>query len=121
MVLDTIVLVAALVGLGLGVRGAALLVTGLRCADEPGASLRVIRGIRGLAVAIGTAALAAGVLSDARWALAFGAVFLLEELYETGVVALVLRAAEHDVSSAGCPPPPSSSSSPTSSMARPMS
>ena len=39
------------------------------------------------------AALAAGHVLDQTWLLVFGAVFLLEELYETGVVALVLRRA----------------------------
>lgn len=89
--LDILVIIGALVGLCAGIRGIRLLVRGLVHADEDGSSLDVIRGIRGVAVAVGTAALAAGILLEQRWLLAFGLVFLLEELYETGVVALVLR------------------------------
>jgi hypothetical protein len=76
-----------------GVRGVVLLVRGIRHAHEESSSLWVIRGIRGVAVAVGTAALAGGIALEATWLVAFGAVFLAEELYETGVVALVLRAA----------------------------
>ncbi len=36
--------------------------------------------------------LAAGVLYANKWLLIFGAIFLAEELYETGVVILALRA-----------------------------
>jgi hypothetical protein len=46
-------------------------------------------------VVVGVAAwaLAGGLLFGQTWLLVFGAVFLAEELYETGVVALILRAA----------------------------
>ena len=91
--LTLVVVLAAAAGAAAGVRGTVLLVRSLRDADDPGASLRLIRGIRGIAVAVGTAALAAGHVLDQTWLLVFGAVFLLEELYETGVVALVLRRA----------------------------
>lgn len=89
-----LVIIGALVGLRAGIRGITLVVRGLAHADEDRSSLDVIRGIRGVAVAIGSAALAGGVLLEERWLVAFGLVFLLEELYETGVVALVLRAGE---------------------------
>jgi hypothetical protein len=91
--LRVLVVIGALAGLWAGIRGLMLLRRGLAHAEEDRSSLDVIRGIRGIAVAVGTAALASGVLLDQRWLLAFGVVFLLEELYETGVVALVLRAA----------------------------
>lgn len=91
--LHTLTAIGALAGLAVGIRGLRLLVRGLAHADEDTASLDVIRGIRGVAIAVGTSALATGVVLEQRWLLAFGAVFLLEELYETGVVALVLRAA----------------------------
>ena len=91
--LGLLAVVGALLGIWAGIRGIRLLVRGLGHADDDTASLDVIRGIRGVAVAAGTGALAGGVLLEQRWLLAFGAVFLLEELYETGVVALVLRAA----------------------------
>ena len=91
--IDVLAVVGALAGLWAGVRGCRLVIRGLARADEECASLDVIRGIRGVAVAVASAALAGGVVLEQRWLLAFGAVFLLEELYETGVVALILRAA----------------------------
>jgi hypothetical protein len=92
--IGTLTVIGALAGAWAGVRGTRLLLRGLAHADEEHASLDVIRGIRGVAIAVGTAALAGGILLKERWLLAFGLVFLLEELYETGVVALVLRAAQ---------------------------
>ena len=86
-------LVAALLGLGAtwaAARGSRLLARGLGHADHPSASLWLVRGIRGAVVG---AALAAGFLSGQAWLLVFGGVFLAEELYETGVVALALRLA----------------------------
>jgi hypothetical protein len=76
-----------------GIRGATLLMRGIRDADDPASSLRVIRGIRGLVIAIGTLCLVAGALFAQTWLLVFGGAFLAEELYETGVVVLVLRSA----------------------------
>jgi hypothetical protein len=91
----------ALAGAWAGVRGIRLLVRGLQHAADDRSSLDVIRGIRGVVVAVGTAALAAGSLFEQRWLLAFGCVFLLEELYETGVVILILRAARKPHRAAG--------------------
>jgi hypothetical protein len=56
------------------------------------ASLELVRGIRALvtAAAVGVGALA--LLTGERGLLAFAAVFLAEELYETGVLALIIRA-----------------------------
>jgi uncharacterized membrane protein HdeD (DUF308 family) len=89
----TILLVAlALMGIWIAIRGVRSFVRGYRDADDPSASLRIIRGIRGIVVAVATWALAAGLFLDQTWLLVFGAVFLAEELYETGVVELVLRA-----------------------------
>ena len=45
-------------------------------------------------------ALAAGLLLEQMWLLVFGAVFLAEELYETGVLVLVLRMADDATSGA---------------------
>jgi hypothetical protein len=94
MTIDAVLAVVAL-GLGLAAlaRGARLVARALRHADDPDSSLWLIRGIRGVVVAVATASLAAGLLSASTGLLAFGLVFLVEELYETGVVALVLRAA----------------------------
>jgi hypothetical protein len=92
--IEILVVLAVTVAGWAGVRGVALLARGIRHADDERSSLWVVRGIRGLAVAVGTAALAGGIALEATWLVAFGAVFLAEELYETGVVALVLRAAQ---------------------------
>jgi hypothetical protein len=73
--------------------GARLVVRAVRRADEASSSLWIIRGIRGLVVGVAAWALAGGLLFGQTWLLVFGAVFLAEELYETGVVALILRAA----------------------------
>jgi hypothetical protein len=101
---SVLIVLAAIAGAVAGIRGVALVARGLRAADDPRASLWLIRGIRGIAVAVGTTSLAAGLVLDQKWLLVFGAVFLLEELYETGVVALLLRAdAEH--ASSGAPQP----------------
>ena len=43
---------------------------------------------------------AAGLLREQTWLLVFGAVFLAEELYETGVLVLVLRMADDATSGA---------------------
>jgi hypothetical protein len=86
---------AALLALGggwAGVRGIRLLLRALRHPGEDSASFWLIRGIRGMAVAVGAGALAVGVLYGQLWLIVFGAIFLAEELYETGVVALILRA-----------------------------
>lgn len=74
-----------------GVRGVRLLKRGVECADDPSSSLWVIRGIRGVVVAVAAAALAGGILLGETGLLVFGGIFLAEELYETGVIALVLR------------------------------
>ena len=78
------------------VRGGRLIARALREAGDDEASLRLIRGIRGVVVAVGLEALAAGLGFGERWLIAFGLVFLAEELYETGVVALVLRASARE-------------------------
>jgi hypothetical protein len=85
--------IAVAVGAGwAAARGVKLLVRGLRHADQESASLQVVRGLRGIVVGVGAGALAGGVLFGQVWLLVFGAVFLAEELYETGVLVLVLRA-----------------------------
>jgi hypothetical protein len=81
-----------LLGVYAGVRGTRLLVRGLTHAG----SLDVIRGVRGIVVAGAAAALAGGVLAAETGFVVLGAVFLAEELYETGVVALIIRYGEKD-------------------------
>jgi hypothetical protein len=73
-------------------RGTQLLVRGLRQTTHPSGALWVVRGIRGIIVAVGVGALSGGLLFASTGLLAFGAIFLGEELYETGVVLLALRA-----------------------------
>jgi hypothetical protein len=80
-----------LMATGAAWRGAQLLVKGLRSANHPAGSLWVVRGIRGVIVAVGMAALGGGVLLASKGLLVFGVIFLGEELYETGVVLLTLR------------------------------
>jgi len=90
---DAIAALLALGGAWAALRGARLFVAACRDADAPSASLRLVRGLRGIALAVGAWALAGGLLWEQVWLLVFGAVFLAEEIYETGVVALVLRSA----------------------------
>ena len=80
------------------VRGARLVVRALRAADDASSSLSLIRGIRGIVVGLAAWALAGGLVLAQTWLLVFGGVFLAEELYETGVVALVLRRAARTAS-----------------------
>lgn len=79
-----------LVGAAAAVRGARRLAAGLRRAG----SLDVVRGIRGCVIALAAAAFAGGVLLAETGLIVLGAVFLGEELYETGVLAAILRCAE---------------------------
>jgi hypothetical protein len=81
-----------LMAVGSAWRGARLLGQGLRQAGHPCGALWVVRGLRAVIIAIGIAALGGGVLLASKGLLVFGALFLGEELYETGVVLLALRA-----------------------------
>jgi hypothetical protein len=94
-----IVLVASAVLLG--ARGSRRLGRGLRDAGDDAAPLRVARALRDLVVAIGVLSLAGGILFEQSWLLVFGGIFLAEEIYETGVLILVLRA---DLQARGTPP-----------------
>ena len=61
---------------------------GLRDAD----SLTLVRGIRALVTTIAVIVVALALVTGERGLLAFAAVFLAEELYETGVLLLIIRA-----------------------------
>jgi hypothetical protein len=89
---DALAVVVTLVGVWAGVRGAKRFVRGFRGADDASAPLWIVRGIRGIVVAVGAGALGTGLLFEQRWLIVFGLVFLAEELYETGVLAFILRA-----------------------------
>ena len=79
-------------GVWAGTRGVRLLIRGVLNSGDPEAPLRVIRGLRGLIVAICAGAAAGGILFDQPWLLIFAGLWLAEEIYETGVLALILRA-----------------------------
>lgn len=69
-----------------------LLARGLTHGEHPSAPLWVVRGLRGIIVAICMAALAVGTVLGQVWLVVFGGLWLAEEIYETGVLALILRA-----------------------------
>jgi len=85
-----------LVGLGAAWRGAWLFLRGVRNADHLAASLWVVRGMRAGIIALTMGAFAGGLLYNQAWLLIFGAIFLGEELYETGLILLALRAEAED-------------------------
>ena len=61
-------------------------------------SLDVIRGVRGWTIALAMLAFAAGMFAAQTGVLVLGAVFLAEELYETGIVALIIRSGDTSAS-----------------------
>jgi hypothetical protein len=91
-VLLVLAILAVVAGAWAGVRGTRLLARGLRGGEDPSAPLWVIRGFRGLIVAICLTSLAVGALLGIRWLVVVAALWLAEEVYETGVLALILRA-----------------------------
>ena len=83
---------AVVVGAWAGVRGVRLLARGLGGGEDPSAPLWVVRGFRGIIVALCMAFLALGTVLGQVWLVVFGALWLAEEIYETGILALILRA-----------------------------
>jgi hypothetical protein len=83
---------ALVVGAWAGVRGVRLLARGLGRGEDPSAPLWVVRGFRGIIVALCMAFLAIGTVLGQVWLVVFGALWLVEEVYETGILALILRA-----------------------------
>ena len=79
-----------------GARGVTLLARGLRGGEDPSAPLWVVRGLRGIIVAICLVALAVGTVLGQVWLVVFATLWLAEEIYETGVLALILRAGAAD-------------------------
>ncbi|MEW5849836.1 MAG: hypothetical protein AB2A00_13660 [Myxococcota bacterium] len=76
------------------IRGLPRLGRGLREPTRPEAPFWLVRGIRDVVVAVACACIAAGLAMDSRAAWVFGLVFLGEELYETGVILLILHLRE---------------------------
>jgi hypothetical protein len=72
--------------------GVRRLTSGLRHAR----ALDVVHGIRGSVIALAAIAFAGGVLLVQTGLLVLGAVFLGEELYETGLLAAIIRAGQRD-------------------------
>ena len=77
-----------------GIRG---LATGLCEVAHPTSALRVVRGVRGVIVAVSVAVLGGGVLFASPGFLVLGVIFRGEEFYETGVVLLALSAGQRGV------------------------
>jgi hypothetical protein len=63
----------------------------LRAPDRDDSSVRLVWGIRALIIALTSVAFALGIVYGSRATMLLAAVVLAEELYETGVVLLVLR------------------------------
>jgi hypothetical protein len=63
----------------------------LRAPDRDDSSVRLVWGIRALIIALTSVAFALGIVYGSRATMLIAAVVLAEELYETGVVLLVLR------------------------------
>ena len=63
-------------------------------------SLDIIHGIRSSVIALAALAFAGGVLLEQTGLFVLGAVFLGEELYETGLLAAIIRAGERAEGSA---------------------
>src|SRR5262249_60842928 len=86
MVSHVFAVLLTLGGAWAGVRGGRLIVRALARADEGAASLWLVRGIRGVVVAVAAGAPARGLHFQQTLLLAFGSVVLAQELAETGVV-----------------------------------
>lgn len=87
------ILPGAILALGalFGWRGLTLLRRFAAAREHRDAPFWLVRGGRGLIVAIACACIAAGLALGPRGLYYFGLGFLAEELYETGVVLLILR------------------------------
>jgi hypothetical protein len=79
-----------LVAVACAVRGTRHVLRGLR----DGASLELARGLRGCVIALALGAFAAGILARENGILVLAAVFLAEELYETGLLIAIVRGGE---------------------------
>ena len=67
-------------------------------ADRP---MAIVRGLRGLVISLTTLAWAAGIYWEEGWLLIIGLVILVQEMYEMGVLSMILRYGETHVVSKG--------------------
>jgi hypothetical protein len=86
-IVDGLVVLAAVFGW----RAVRQVTRALRDSDHDDSSVWLIRGIRALIIAAASLAFALGLAYGSRATMLIAAVILGEELYETGVVLLVLR------------------------------
>jgi hypothetical protein len=87
LIADGLIVLAAV----LGWRAVRYVRRALRHSGDDDSSLRLIRGIRALIAAAASVAFALGILYGSRATILIAAVILGEELYETGVLLLLLR------------------------------
>lgn len=90
LLVDGLIVLAAVFGW----RAVRHLARALRAPERDDSSVRLIWGIRALIIAATSLAFALGILYDSRATILIAAVILAEELFETGVVLLVLRNAD---------------------------
>lgn len=93
-----------ILALGLMARGGVFILRGLRHPDHPDQSVWVVRGFRRVIVAIGLAFTAGGFYWAAAWPFIFAAVFLGEELFETGIMLAALGDQRREVERASKSP-----------------
>ena len=75
-------------------RGAKLFARGLKNPEHPLQTLWVVRGFRNGIIGLSLIAFAGGVYFHKSWPLIVGAIFLGEELLETGIMIFVLKRQE---------------------------
>jgi hypothetical protein len=87
LVVDGLIVLGAVFGW----RAVRHLARAFRAPEQEDSSARLVWGIRALIIATTSLAFALGILYRSRTTLLIAAVIPAEELYETGVVLLVLR------------------------------
>jgi hypothetical protein len=87
LVVDGLIVLATVFGW----RAVRHLAGALREPDRDDSSIRLVLGIRAFIIAVTSVAFALAIVYGSRATMLIAAVILAEELYETGVVLLVLR------------------------------
>lgn len=91
-VLLPVVLLAAAVPIA--VAGTRRFRRGVKSPNHPRQTRWVVEGFRGWFIALSLVAFAGGLYTHTTWPLIVGAIFLGEELLETGIMTLALRSQE---------------------------